>query len=174
MILSGYLRKKYAQHAPMALSASIAFEQSYGMIDGDSASSTELYALLSDLAIAPIDQGFAVTGSVNQRGEVQPIGGVNEKVEAFYDVCAERGLTGTQGVLIPHQNVLRPAAPARHRRGGQGRIVPNLRHRARRSGHRDPDRRARLRDPRSRRRAAGRIPRRPARRRYLDELPGQR
>jgi predicted ATP-dependent protease len=81
------------------------FEQSYGGIDGDSASSTELYALLSALASAPIDQGLAVTGSVNQFGEVQAIGGVNEKIEGFYDLCKRRGLTGRQGVLVPKANV---------------------------------------------------------------------
>jgi len=83
----------------------IAFEQSYSGVDGDSASSTELYAILSSLAEVPIHQGFAVTGSVNQNGEIQPIGGVNEKIEGFYNVCKNKGLTGKQGVLIPHQNV---------------------------------------------------------------------
>ena len=87
------------------LSASLTFEQTYEEVDGDSASSTELYALLSDLAGAPIEQGIAVTGSVNQKGEIQPIGGVNEKVEGFYYVCKTLGLTGRQGVMIPHQNV---------------------------------------------------------------------
>src|SRR5699024_9579415 len=86
-ILSGYLGQTFAQDVPLALTAHIAFEQSYGGVDGDSASSTELYALLSSLANVPIRQGFAVTGSVNQRGEVQPIGGVNEKIEGFFDVC---------------------------------------------------------------------------------------
>ena len=103
-ILSGYLGQTFAQDVPLALTAHIAFEQSYGGVDGDSASSTELYALLSSLANVPIRQGFAVTGSVNQRGEVQPIGGVNEKIEGFFDVCASRGLTGEQGVLIPYAN----------------------------------------------------------------------
>src|SRR5690606_24001634 len=88
-----------------ALTAHIAFEQSYGGVDGDSASSTELYALLSSLAEVPIDQGIAVTGSINQKGEIQPIGGVNEKIEGFYEVCKNKGLTGEQGVIIPHQNV---------------------------------------------------------------------
>ncbi|GFM35536.1 Lon protease family protein [Desulfovibrio psychrotolerans] len=105
LILSGYLRKNFAQNKPLTLAASIAFEQSYGGIDGDSASSTELYALLSSLAEVPIRQGIAVTGSVNQKGEVQPIGGVNEKIEGFFKVCRQRGLTGDQGVMIPKANV---------------------------------------------------------------------
>lgn len=103
--LSGYLGDRFAQDKPLAFSASIAFEQTYVPVDGDSASSTELYALLSALADAPIDQGIAVTGSVNQRGQVQPIGGVNEKVEGFFRVCKIRGLTGRQGVMIPRQNL---------------------------------------------------------------------
>lgn len=105
LILSGYLRSTYAQHKPLVLSASLTFEQSYGGVDGDSASSTEVYALLSSLADIPLRQDIAVTGSVNQHGEIQPIGGVNLKIEGFYDVCRARGLTGTQGVLIPLQNV---------------------------------------------------------------------
>jgi lon-related putative ATP-dependent protease len=105
MILSGYLGARYAADRPLSLSATLVFEQSYGGIEGDSASSAELYALLSGIAGVPIRQDFAVTGSVNQHGDVQPIGGVNEKVEGFFDVCAERGLTGTQGVLVPHANV---------------------------------------------------------------------
>ena len=104
-ILSGYLRKKYAQDKPLTMSASIAFEQSYGGIDGDSASSTEIYALLSSLSGVPLKQYIAVTGSVNQKGEVQPIGGVNEKIEGFYDCCIKAGITGRQGVMIPHSNV---------------------------------------------------------------------
>lgn len=104
-ILGGYLGQKFAQKYPLVLTAHIAFEQSYGGVDGDSASSTELYAILSSLAEIPINQGLAVTGSVNQNGEIQPIGGVNEKVEGFYNVCKSRGLTGKHGVLIPHQNV---------------------------------------------------------------------
>ncbi|WP_198160041.1 MULTISPECIES: ATP-binding protein [unclassified Sporosarcina] len=104
-ILGGYLGQKFAQKYPLVLTAHIAFEQSYGGVDGDSASSTELYAILSSLAEVPIDQGLAVTGSVNQNGEIQPIGGVNEKIEGFYNVCKNKGLTGKQGVLIPHQNV---------------------------------------------------------------------
>jgi ATP-dependent Lon protease len=105
LILAGYLRGKYAQDKPLTLTASICFEQSYGGIDGDSASSTEVYAILSSLAEVPIRQEVAVTGSVNQNGEIQPIGGVNQKIEGFFDVCKARGLTGTQGVMIPHQNI---------------------------------------------------------------------
>jgi lon-related putative ATP-dependent protease len=104
LILAGYLRGKYAQDKPLTLTSSICFEQSYGGIDGDSASSTEVYAILSSLAEVPIRQEIAVTGSVNQNGEIQPIGGVNQKIEGFFDVCRARGLTGTQGVMIPHQN----------------------------------------------------------------------
>ena len=105
LILGGYLRGKYATRRPFALSASIAFEQSYGGVDGDSASSTEVYAILSSLSGLPLRQDIAVTGSLNQKGEIQPIGGVNEKIEGFFDVCRAKGLTGTQGVVIPHQNV---------------------------------------------------------------------
>lgn len=105
MILSGFLSGVFAKDRPIPLSASITFEQTYRPIDGDSASSTELYVLLSSLAEAPINQGIAVTGSVNQWGEIQPIGGVNEKIEGFYHICKERGLTGEQGVIIPFQNV---------------------------------------------------------------------
>lgn len=104
LILSGYLRRNFAQDKPLTLAASIAFEQSYGGIDGDSASSTELYALLSSLSGVPLKQSIAVTGSVNQKGEVQPIGGVNEKIEGFFKVCKKRGLTGEQGVMIPVSN----------------------------------------------------------------------
>ncbi|MBM4167080.1 MAG: ATP-dependent protease [Ignavibacteria bacterium] len=105
LILSGYLRSLFAQDKPMMMNASIAFEQSYGGIDGDSASSTEIYAILSSLAEIPLRQDIAVTGSVNQHGEVQPIGGVNEKIEGFFDVCRKRGFKKTHGVLIPSQNV---------------------------------------------------------------------
>ena len=105
MIINGYLGYKYAQEKPLALSASIVFEQLYSGIDGDSASSTELYAIMSSLSGKPIKQGIAVTGSVNQRGLVQPIGGVNQKIEGFYKVCKIKGLTGDQGVIIPKQNV---------------------------------------------------------------------
>ncbi|MCF8053547.1 MAG: AAA family ATPase [Desulfobacterales bacterium] len=105
LILGGYLRARYAWEHPMSLSASLVFEQSYGGIEGDSASSAELYALLSAISKIPIKQSFAVTGSVNQHGQVQPIGGVNEKIEGFFDTCHARGLTGEQGVLIPESNV---------------------------------------------------------------------
>lgn len=105
MIINGYLGHKYAQDKPLTLSASIVFEQSYSGVDGDSASSTELYAILSSLAEVPIKQYIAVTGSVNQRGEIQPIGGVNEKIEGYFKICKQKGLTGNQGVMIPHQNV---------------------------------------------------------------------
>jgi predicted ATP-dependent protease len=105
MILAGFLGARYAPETPLSLSASLVFEQSYGGVDGDSASSAELYALLSAIAGIPIKQSYAVTGSVNQYGEVQAIGGVNEKIEGFYDLCAARGLTGEQGVLIPEANV---------------------------------------------------------------------
>jgi len=105
LILTGYLRRTYAQDFPLSLSASIVFEQSYSGIDGDSASSTELYALLSSLSEVPLRQDIAVTGSVNQWGEIQPIGGINEKVEGFFAVCQAIGLTGKQGVMMPAQNV---------------------------------------------------------------------
>ena len=104
-IISGYIRRTFAQDKPISLSASLCFEQSYSGVDGDSASSTEIYALLSALSGVPIRQEMAVTGSVNQQGYVQPIGGVNQKIEGFYDVCRLKGLTGTQGVLIPAENV---------------------------------------------------------------------
>jgi lon-related putative ATP-dependent protease len=106
LILTNYLAGQYAQDKPLSISASLTFEQSYEGVDGDSASSTELYALLSALSDVPIKQNLAVTGSVNQRGEVQPIGGVNRKIEGFFDVCKARGLTGDQGVMIPIQNVV--------------------------------------------------------------------
>jgi lon-related putative ATP-dependent protease len=105
LILSGFLRHRYAQHRPLNLSATISFEQSYSGVDGDSASSTELYGLLSALSDKPIDQSIAVTGSVNQHGEVQAIGGVNQKIEGFFKVCCSAGLTGRQGVMIPRRNV---------------------------------------------------------------------
>jgi lon-related putative ATP-dependent protease len=105
LILSSFLSSRYATDYPLSLHANLVFEQSYGGVDGDSASSTELYALLSALAQAPIKQGLAVTGSVDQFGNVQAIGGVNEKIEGFFAICKERGLTGEQGVLIPHTNV---------------------------------------------------------------------
>jgi len=105
MILSGYLTEKYAQDNPLSLAARLVFEQSYEEVEGDSASSTELYTLLSALSGIPIKQGIAVTGSVNQKGEVQAIGGVNEKIEGFYEVCKAKGFTGRQGVCIPESNV---------------------------------------------------------------------
>jgi len=112
LILAGYLRNRYGQDKPLTISASICFEQSYSGIEGDSASSTELYALLSRLSDLPLRQDIAVTGSVNQWGEVQAIGGVNEKIEGFFDVCRVKGLTGKQGVMIPEANlrnlILRP------------------------------------------------------------------
>jgi lon-related putative ATP-dependent protease len=105
LILAGFLGGRYAGDAPLSLSASLVFEQSYNGVDGDSASSTELYALLSAIAEVPIRQALAVTGSVNQHGAVQPIGGVNEKIEGFFDLCSARGLSGEQGVLIPASNI---------------------------------------------------------------------
>ena len=104
MIVSGYLGRMFAQNYPLSVSISITFEQSYDGVDGDSASSTELYAVLSSLSGIPIRQEIAVTGSVNQKGEIQAIGGVNEKIEGFYDVCVKKGLTGRQGVMMPFSN----------------------------------------------------------------------
>jgi predicted ATP-dependent protease len=104
LILGGYLGARYAQDRPLSVTASICFEQSYEGVDGDSASSTEIYALLSSLSGVPVKQGIAVTGSVNQHGEIQPIGGVNQKIEGFFDVCRVQGLDGHQGVMIPAQN----------------------------------------------------------------------
>jgi len=105
LILSGYLTKKYAQESPLTLASRVVFEQSYGGVDGDSASSAELYAILSALSDVPIKQGIAVTGSINQNGQVQAIGGVNQKIEGFFEVCRTTGLTGEQGVIIPQSNV---------------------------------------------------------------------
>lgn len=105
LILSGYIGQKYAQEIPLSLSGSLCFEQLYSGVDGDSASSAELYAILSSLSEVPINQCFAVTGSVNQKGEIQPIGGATNKVEGFFELCKKRGLTGEHGVLIPHQNI---------------------------------------------------------------------
>ena len=105
LILAGFLAGRYALDAPMSLSASLVFEQSYGGVEGDSASSAELYALLSAIGEIPLRQDLAVTGSVNQHGQVQAIGGVNEKIEGFFNVCNARGLTGKQGVIIPKANV---------------------------------------------------------------------
>jgi predicted ATP-dependent protease len=104
LILSGYLRTTYAHDLPLTLSARLVFEQSYAGVEGDSASSAELYALLSALENLPIKQGIAVTGSVDQHGQIQAIGGVNQKIEGFFEVCQARGLTGAQGVLIPRSN----------------------------------------------------------------------
>lgn len=104
-VLTGYLGQTYAQEFPLSLSCRICFEQSYSGVDGDSASSAELYAVLSSLSEVPIKQGIAVTGSINQNGEIQPIGGVSHKIEGFYKICKTKGLTGKQGVIIPHQNV---------------------------------------------------------------------
>ncbi len=106
LILAGFLGARYGVERPFAFSATLVFEQSYSGVEGDSASSAELYALLSALAEVPLKQSLAVTGSVNQRGQVQIIGGVNEKIEGFFDICRARGLTGEQGVLIPAANVL--------------------------------------------------------------------
>jgi ATP-dependent Lon protease len=105
LILAGYLRGKYGDRHPLAMSASLCFEQSYGGVDGDSASSTELYAILSSIGDLPLRQDVAVTGSINQKGEIQPIGAVNEKIEGFFRVCKGRGLAGSEGVMIPERNV---------------------------------------------------------------------
>jgi len=105
LILSGYLGGKYAQQSPLSLSSSICFEQSYDGVDGDSASSTELYAILSSLSEIPLQQGIAVPGSVNQNGEIQAIGGINQKIEGFFDICRLKGLSGDQGVLMPRSNL---------------------------------------------------------------------
>ena len=105
MILSGFLGGRFGGRRPLSLNASLVFEQSYGGVDGDSASAAELFALLSALAEVPIRQCFAVTGSVDQRGQIQAIGGVNEKIEGFFDACRITGVTGSQGVIIPASNV---------------------------------------------------------------------
>lgn len=105
LIISGYFRETFGQDLPLSFNANLVFEQSYGTVDGDSASCTEIFALLSALSGLPIKQSIAVTGSLNQKGDVQPIGAVNEKIEGFYDICKARGLTGNQGVIIPIQNV---------------------------------------------------------------------
>lgn len=104
LILSSYIASRYARACPFSLSASLVFEQSYGHVEGDSASLAELCAILSSLAQVPLRQELAMTGSVNQLGQVQPIGGVNEKIEGFFRLCAARGLTGQQGVIIPASN----------------------------------------------------------------------
>lgn len=105
MILSAYIGEKFAQDRPLSLSASLCFEQLYNGVDGDSASSTELYAILSSLSELPIKQNLAVTGSVNQKGEIQPIGGLTDKIEGFFNICKLRGLTGEQGIIMPYQNI---------------------------------------------------------------------
>jgi ATP-dependent Lon protease len=105
LIIAGYLRSLYAQDKPLTMTASLCFEQSYSGVDGDSASSTEIYALLSALSGFPLRQDIAITGSVNQKGEIQPIGGVHHKIHGFYDVCRAKGLTGRQGVMIPRTNI---------------------------------------------------------------------
>jgi Lon-like ATP-dependent protease len=105
LIIAGFFRRTFAQRRPLSLTASVCFEQSYSGVDGDSASVAEVAALVSELSGVAVDQGIAVTGSLNQHGGVQPIGGVNEKIEGFFHVCERRGLTGTQGVVIPRANV---------------------------------------------------------------------
>jgi ATP-dependent Lon protease len=105
LIIQGFFLERFAQNKPLSLSASIAFEQNYGGIDGDSASAAEIYVLLSAISHTPITQQIAITGSMNQKGDIQPIGGVNEKITGFYEICKERGFTGNQGVIIPEQNV---------------------------------------------------------------------
>lgn len=105
LIISGYLHGMYAHNKPLTMNASITFEQNYGGVEGDSASSTEIYAILSSLSGVPLRQEISVTGSVNQKGEIQPIGGVNQKIEGFFDICNARGLTGSQGVMIPDKNL---------------------------------------------------------------------
>ncbi len=105
LIISGYFKETFGQDIPLAFNVNLVFEQSYGTVDGDSASCAEIYALLSTLSGLPIKQGIAVTGSLNQKGDVQPIGGVNEKIKGFFEVCTQEGLTGKQGVVIPIQNV---------------------------------------------------------------------
>jgi len=105
IILTSFLKERFAWNKPISLTASLCFEQSYGLVEGDSASSTELYVLLSAIANVPIHQGISVTGSVSQKGEVQPIGGVNHKIKGWFDICKYKGLTGKQGVMIPSKNV---------------------------------------------------------------------
>jgi predicted ATP-dependent protease len=105
LTLVGYLGGNYAQEHSLSMSASLTFEQSYSGVDGDSASSAELCALLSSLADLPVNQGIAITGSINQRGEMQPIGGVTEKIEGFFNICQVQGANGEQGVIIPHTNI---------------------------------------------------------------------
>jgi predicted ATP-dependent protease len=106
LIISGFLRRRYADLGPLTLTASLAFEQSYAGVDGDSASIAEVVALLSELSGLPADGGLAITGSINQHGDVQPVGGVDHKITGFHALCAARGLDGSQGIVMPHQNVL--------------------------------------------------------------------
>ena len=145
LILSGFLRDRFAQDKPLNLTASITFEQSYSGVDGDSASSTELYALLSSLSETPIDQGIAVTGSVNQHGEVQPIGGVNQKIEGFFKVCRDMGLTGKQGVMIPRRNIGDLMLTSEVIEAVKRRTIPYLGSGPRGPGNRDLNRHARRR-----------------------------
>jgi Lon-like ATP-dependent protease len=105
LIIGGYFREVFGRNKPVTFAASVAFEQSYGGVDGDSASSSEIYALLSAISGVPLQQGIAVTGSVDQKGTVQPVGGINHKIEGFFEVCRLKGLTGEQGVMIPEGNV---------------------------------------------------------------------
>jgi predicted ATP-dependent protease len=104
-ILEGFLQSTYAREFPLSVNASVAFEQSYVEVDGDSASSAEVYAILSAIGAIPLRQEIAVTGSVNQMGEIQPVGGISDKIEGFFEVCRKMGITGTQGVIIPQQNL---------------------------------------------------------------------
>jgi len=105
LIITSFLREKFSSQTPLSFTASIAFEQSYGGIDGDSASAAEIYTLLSAISGIPIKQSIAITGSVNQKGDIQPVGGVAEKITGFYEICKNRGFTGEQGIIIPEQNV---------------------------------------------------------------------
>ena len=127
LILEGFFRNHFAQDKPLAMSASLCFEQSYSGVDGDSASSTEIYALLSSLAALPLRQDLAVTGSVNQHGEVQPIGGVNEKIEGFYRGLPRPGSDRPAGRPNSDPQCAGPDAPPRRGPGGQGRRLPRLR-----------------------------------------------
>ena len=105
LIITSFFRELFAQNHPLSFTASLTFEQSYGGIDGDSASAAEIYVIMSAISGIPINQSIAITGSVNQKGDIQPIGGVNDKIRGFFEVCHKRGLTGSQGVIIPKQNV---------------------------------------------------------------------
>ena len=136
LIMRGFLVDRFGQDKAMALHASLTFEQLYGDIDGDSASSTELYALLSGLGDVPLKQSIAVTGSVNQRGQVQPIGGATAKIEGFYEVCRARGLTGEQGVMIPKAKRADRDPATGRRGGGGGGTLPRLGRGDHRRGHR--------------------------------------